>query len=140
MESNALEKSTNNSVVLSFFAWTPSRIQQIVKICDVLDRFLLFGRMVPSLLKIAKRTNNNNAIAYWSQQTYTLFSTQARAATTVLNMPNARHNQTHSPWVKVFNDTRKYYFHANTMKDFFENIHMDNVLSFLKETGLYQKI
>ena len=41
---------------------------------------------------------------------------------------------------KVFNDTRKRYFHANTMKDLFENVHMDNVLSFLKETGLYQKI
>ena len=26
------------------------------------------------------------------------------------------------------------------MKDLFENVHMDNVLSFLKETGLYQKI
>ena len=35
---------------------------------------------------------------------------------------------------------RKHYFHANTMKDLFENVHMDNVLSFLKETGLYQKI
>ena len=41
---------------------------------------------------------------------------------------------------KVFNDTRKHYFHANSMKDLFENVHMDNVLSFLKETGLYQKI
>ena len=41
---------------------------------------------------------------------------------------------------KVFNDTRKRYFHANTMKDLFENVYMDNVLSFLKETGLYQKI
>ena len=41
---------------------------------------------------------------------------------------------------KVFNDTRKHYFHANTIKDLFENIHMDNVLLFLKETGLYQKI
>ena len=41
---------------------------------------------------------------------------------------------------KVFNDSRKRYFHANTMKDLFENVHMDNVLSFLKENGLYQKI
>ena len=41
---------------------------------------------------------------------------------------------------KVFHDTRKRYFHANSMKDLFENVHMDNVLSFLKETGLYQKI
>ena len=41
---------------------------------------------------------------------------------------------------KVFNDTRKHYFHANTMKDLFENVHMDNVVSFLKETGLYKKI
>ena len=39
-----------------------------------------------------------------------------------------------------FTDTRKHYFHANTMKDLFENVHMDNVLSFLKETRLYQKI
>ena len=41
---------------------------------------------------------------------------------------------------KVFDDPRKHYFHANTMKDLFENVHMDYVLSFLKETGLYQKI
>ena len=41
---------------------------------------------------------------------------------------------------KVLNDTRKRYFHANTMKDSFENVHMDDVLSFLKETGFYQKI
>ena len=38
---------------------------------------------------------------------------------------------------KVFNDIRKRYFHANTMKDLFENVHMDNGLSFLTETGLY---
>ena len=43
-------------------------------------------------------------------------------------------------WCKGFNDTRKRYFHANTMNDLFEIVHMDNVLSFLKETGLYQKI
>ena len=41
---------------------------------------------------------------------------------------------------KVFNDTRKRYFHTNTIKDLFESVHMDNVLSFLKEIGLYQKI
>ena len=41
---------------------------------------------------------------------------------------------------KVFNNTRKHYFHANTMKHLFENVHMDDVLSFLKETGLYKKI
>ena len=41
---------------------------------------------------------------------------------------------------KVFNNTRKHYFHANTIKDLFENVLMDDVLSFLKETGLYQKI
>ena len=38
MESNALEKSTNNSVASRFFARTP-RIRRIVKICDV-NRFL----------------------------------------------------------------------------------------------------
>ena len=33
---------------------------------------------------------------------------------------------------KVFNDTRKHYFHANTMKDLFENIHMDDVFVVLE--------
>ena len=37
---------------------------------------------------------------------------------------------------KVYNNTRKHYFHANTI----ENVHMDDILSFLKETRLYQKI
>ena len=41
---------------------------------------------------------------------------------------------------KLLNNTRKHYFHTNTIKDLFENVHMDDVLSFLKETGFYQKI
>ena len=41
---------------------------------------------------------------------------------------------------KVFNNARKHYFYINTMKDLFENVHMDDVLLFLKENGLYQKI
>ena len=85
--------------------------------------------MASSFPKIAKRTNNNKAIAHWLQQTYAQFYTLARTATTVLDMPNALHYQTRSPWV-IFNDNRKHYFHANTMKDLFENVHMDNVLSF----------
>ena len=41
MESKALVKSTNNIVASwGFFAHTPSRIRQIVKICDVVDLFL----------------------------------------------------------------------------------------------------
>ena len=39
MESNVLRKSTGNILAWRFFARTP-RIRQIVKICDVLDRFL----------------------------------------------------------------------------------------------------
>ena len=40
MESKALVKLTNNMVACRFFACTPSRILQIVKICDVMDLFL----------------------------------------------------------------------------------------------------
>ena len=40
MKSKAFAKSTNNIVASRFFARTPSRIQQIVKICDVVDLFL----------------------------------------------------------------------------------------------------
>ena len=40
MESKALEKSTNDIVASRFFACTPSRIRRIVKICDVVGRFL----------------------------------------------------------------------------------------------------
>ena len=40
MESKALAKSTIYIVVSRFFARTPSRIRRIVKICDVVDRFL----------------------------------------------------------------------------------------------------
>ena len=39
MESKALVKSTNNIVASRFFARTP-RIRRIVKICEVVDRFL----------------------------------------------------------------------------------------------------
>ena len=38
---------------------------------------------------------------------------------------------------KVFNSTRKRYFQIRNMKDLFENFHIDDVLSFLKEIGLY---
>ena len=37
---DALEEFTNRSVASSSFARTPSKIQQIVRICDVVDRFL----------------------------------------------------------------------------------------------------
>ena len=40
MESNDLEKSMNISDVLRFFARTPSIIGRIVKICDLVERFL----------------------------------------------------------------------------------------------------
>ena len=40
MESNALEKLTNNIVPSWFFARTLFRIRRIVKISDVVDRFL----------------------------------------------------------------------------------------------------
>ena len=40
MESNALEKFITNSVAKRFFARTPSMIQRIVRICDLVDRFL----------------------------------------------------------------------------------------------------
>ena len=36
----SLEKLTNNIVASRFFARTPSRIRRIVKICDVVNRFL----------------------------------------------------------------------------------------------------
>ncbi len=42
MESKALEKSTNDLVDLSFFVRSPSRIQRIVKICDVVDLSTVF--------------------------------------------------------------------------------------------------
>ena len=37
---NRLEKSTNSSVTLRFFARSPSMIQLIVRICEVVERFL----------------------------------------------------------------------------------------------------
>ena len=39
MESNALEKSKNSSVTSKFFTHTLSKIQQILRICEVLDLF-----------------------------------------------------------------------------------------------------
>ena len=36
--------------------------------------------------------------------------------------------------------TREWYFKTDNMRDMFENIHMDDVLSFLRNTGLYLKI
>ena len=40
MESNTVEKLTNNIVASKFFACTCSRIRRIVKICYVVDLFL----------------------------------------------------------------------------------------------------
>ena len=41
METKALVKSINNIVATKFSAYTPSRIRWIVKICDIVDLFLL---------------------------------------------------------------------------------------------------
>ena len=79
---------------------------------------------------------NINLVTILKTQTYAPFYTQARTATTVLDMP-INHVLLEC---KVFNNTRKHYFHANTMNNLFENVHMDDVLSFFKETGLYKKI
>ena len=84
--------------ILSMAKITPP-LTEHYKSCDKELVPNILGRMVSSLPKIAKRTSNNNAIAYWSQQTYALFYTQARTPTTVLDMPNTLHNQTRSPWV-----------------------------------------
>ena len=40
MESNALEEFTNNSVASRFFACITLMIQQIVRICKIVDQFL----------------------------------------------------------------------------------------------------
>ena len=36
--------------------------------------------------------------------------------------------------------TREWHFKTDDMRDMFENVHMDDVLSFLRDTGLYLKI
>ena len=36
--------------------------------------------------------------------------------------------------------TREGHFKTGNMRDMFENVHMDDVLSFLRDTGLYLKI
>ena len=41
---------------------------------------------------------------------------------------------------RIFAPIRKRFFNANNMKDLFEKVDMDNILSFLREVGLYQKI
>ena len=41
---------------------------------------------------------------------------------------------------KAFAVIRKRFFKVNSLTDLFENIKIDDVLSFLRETGLYQKI
>ena len=35
---------------------------------------------------------------------------------------------------------KKRFFHANNMKDLFENVNIDDILSFLREIKLYQKL
>ena len=54
----------------------------------------LLGEWRPAFRKSRKE---QVTITYWSPQTYALFYTRARTATTVLDMPNALHNLTPSP-------------------------------------------
>ena len=56
MESKALEKSTNNIAVLSFFARTPSRIRRIVKIWDIVD-LISFDNELSSLVRSIPKHN-----------------------------------------------------------------------------------
>ena len=55
MESKALVKSTNNIVASRFFARTPSRIQRIVKICDLINRITYIN--IYTYIYISTHTN-----------------------------------------------------------------------------------
>ena len=68
MKSNALEKSSNRSVDFRFFTQTPSKIQRIVRICDVVDQFLrkpfwFFSRIfsISDTIWLSSRAANANA-------------------------------------------------------------------------------
>ena len=41
---------------------------------------------------------------------------------------------------RAFAVIRKRFFKVNSLTDLFENVKIDNILSFLRETELYQKI
>ena len=63
MKSNALEKSTYNSVASRFLARSPSMIRWIVRICEVKDRlfqeiFWFFLRINLSRLRTSKNRSN----------------------------------------------------------------------------------
>ena len=42
-------------------------------------------------------------------------------------------------WCRAFTLTRKWFFKVNSLTNLFENVQIDDILSFLRETELYKK-
>ena len=77
-KSNALKKSTNNRVALTFFNHTPSMIRRVARICDDVDRFLwkaflFFLRMFSISGKIWLRSKTLKTLAAFAVRVMTLY-------------------------------------------------------------------
>ena len=67
---------------------------------------------------------------HWSYKAYSLFHTETGTTITMFDLSDTLLN--------TF--SLKQFFKVNSSIDLFENIKIAEVLSFLQETGLYQKI
>ena len=90
--------------------------------------------METSFQKIKKRTSHNIPIANWSYKAYLLFHTETKNKHRVWQIKHLALIE-----CRDFALISKRFFKVNSLTDLFENVKMEDVLSFLRKTGLYQK-
>ena len=91
--------------------------------------------METSFQKIQKGTNCYILIVHWSHMTYIHFYSITRGINTVY----AKHLTMRNHFLIECRDlacNRQCFFNSNNMKDLFENVNMDDILSFLGEIKL----
>ena len=97
--------------------------------------------METSFQKIKKRTYHYIPIAHWSYKAYSVFYTETGTRTTVFDMSNTLHRvpiECSNRMLRIrFHQTAIFY--GEYLSDLFENVKMDDTLSLLRETELFQK-
>ena len=97
--------------------------------------------METTFKSIEKRTRRYIPIAHWSYKAYSRLHTETGTRTTVCLTCQTTCTVKHILIeCRAFVVIRKRFFKVTSLTELFENIKIDDVLSFLRETGLYEKI
>ena len=97
-----------------------------------------FGRMEMNPLKIKMRTSHNNPIAHWSYKAHSFRLKQEQQQCLTYKSPcTVKHILRECRALALIG---KRFLKVNSLMDLFKNVKIEDVLSFLRETGIYLKI